>query len=109
MIQELIHSQRPAVIIEAHGHAQVVRALNAQILHFVARLRDCTAEASQNHRRNPQYPEISQLSKRTHMSSFPPVKLWCRDDWNLSQVPLGARTVSVQLRAELAHNFTNSC
>ena len=28
---------------------------------------------------------------------------------DLRQVPLGARTVSVQLRAELAHNFTNSC
>ena len=45
--------QRPAVIIEAHGHAQVVRVLNAQILNFVARLRDRIAEASQNHRRNP--------------------------------------------------------
>src|SRR5713226_9627314 len=28
---------------------------------------------------------------------------------DLRQVPLGALTVSVQLRAELAHNFTNSC
>src|SRR6266436_1154782 len=28
---------------------------------------------------------------------------------DLRQVLLGALTVSVQLRAELAHNFTNSC
>jgi hypothetical protein len=28
---------------------------------------------------------------------------------DLRQVPLGALTVSVQLRAEVAHNFTNSC
>ncbi len=28
---------------------------------------------------------------------------------DLRHVPLGALTVSVQLRAELAHNFTNSC
>src|SRR6266700_1341112 len=28
---------------------------------------------------------------------------------HLRQVPLGARTVSVQSRAELAHNSTNSC
>ncbi len=62
MIQELIHNQRPAVIIEAHGHAQVVRVLNSQILNFVSRLRDRIAEASQNHRRNPQYPEIPQTS-----------------------------------------------
>jgi hypothetical protein len=30
----------------------------------------------------------------------------CRDDWRF---PLGALTVSVQLRAESAHIFTNSC
>jgi hypothetical protein len=62
MIQELIHTQRPAVIIEAHGHAQVVRVLNAQILNFVSRLRDRIAGANQKHRRNPQYPEIPQTS-----------------------------------------------
>jgi hypothetical protein len=28
---------------------------------------------------------------------------------DLRQVPLGALTVSVQLTAELAHNFANSC
>jgi hypothetical protein len=28
------------------------------------------AEASQNHRRNPRYPEISQPSKRAHISVF---------------------------------------
>jgi hypothetical protein len=28
---------------------------------------------------------------------------------DLRQVPVGALTVSVQLTAELAHNFTNSC
>src|SRR5713226_7776290 len=28
---------------------------------------------------------------------------------DLRQVPLGALTVSVQLRSELAHNLTNSC
>jgi hypothetical protein len=56
MIQELIHDQRPAVIVEAHGHAQIVRVPNAQILNFVLRLRDRIAEASQNHRRDPQYP-----------------------------------------------------
>jgi hypothetical protein len=62
MIQGLIHIQRPAVIIEAHSHAQVVRLLNAQILNFVTRLRDRIAEASQNNRCNPRYPEIPQLS-----------------------------------------------
>jgi hypothetical protein len=56
MIEELLHVLRPAEIIEAHGHAQVVRVLNAQILNFVARLRDRIAEASQNHCRNAQYP-----------------------------------------------------
>jgi hypothetical protein len=57
------------VIIKAHGHAKVVRVLNAQILNFVARLRDRSAEASQNHRRNPEYPEIPQLPKRIHIYS----------------------------------------
>jgi len=28
---------------------------------------------------------------------------------DLGQVPLGARTVSVRSRAELTHDFTNSC
>ena len=83
-MQELLHVQRPAVIIEAHGHAQVVTVLNAQILNFVARLRDRIAEASQNHRRNPEYPEIPQPPKRDHMSSIPPVNLWCRDDWRFT-------------------------
>jgi hypothetical protein len=62
MIQKLLHVQRQAVIIKAHSHAQVVRLLNAQIQNFVARLRDRIAEASQNNRRNPQYPEIPQTS-----------------------------------------------
>jgi hypothetical protein len=46
--------------------------LNAQILNFVARLRDRIAEASQNHRHNRRYPEIPQMSKRVHISFFPP-------------------------------------
>jgi hypothetical protein len=47
-------------------------------------LRDRIAEASQNHRRNPEYPEIPQPPKRDHMSSIPPVNLWCRDDWRFT-------------------------
>jgi hypothetical protein len=43
--------------------------LNAQILNFIASLRDRIAEASQNHGRNPNYPEIPKLSKRDHVSS----------------------------------------
>jgi hypothetical protein len=41
--------------------------LNAQILNFVARLRDRIAEATQNHRRNRQYPEIPQLPNRPYI------------------------------------------
>src|ERR1700686_1000345 len=80
----------------------------AQIGNLVARLSDRIAEASQNNRRNPQNPELPQLSKRPHISSFPPVKSWCRDDWRFTSGTLGAQTVSVQLKAELAHNPTNS-
>jgi hypothetical protein len=61
MIQKLIHVQRRAGIIEAHGHAQVVRVLSAQILNFVARLRERIAEASQNYRCDARYPKIPQL------------------------------------------------
>jgi hypothetical protein len=43
-----------------------------------------SAEASQNNRRNPQYPVILQPSKRAHILSFPPVKSWCRDDWRFT-------------------------
>ena len=66
----MLHVERPAVIVEAHWHAQVVRMLDAQVLDFVVGLRDGIAEAKQNHRRNPEYPEIPQLSKRDHMCSF---------------------------------------
>jgi hypothetical protein len=59
------------VIIEAHGHAEVVfTVVSAQIFNFVARLRDRIAEASQNHRRNPQYPEIPQPPLREHIFLF---------------------------------------
>jgi hypothetical protein len=51
------------MIVEAHGHAEVVVAVvSAQIGNFVARLSGCIAEAKQNNRRNPRYPEIPQLS-----------------------------------------------
>jgi hypothetical protein len=33
------------------------------------------AGTSQNNRRNPQYPEIPQLSHHVHISSFPPMKV----------------------------------
>jgi hypothetical protein len=62
MIQRLIHNQRPAVIVEAHGHAKIVRMLSALILNFVPRLRDRIAEASENYCRNHRYPEILQTS-----------------------------------------------
>ena len=63
-----IHVLRPALIIESHDHAEVVIALvSAQIGNFVARLSDRIADASQNNRRNPRYPEIPQLSKRAHI------------------------------------------
>jgi len=55
-------------------------------------------------RRNPRYPEIPQLSKRAHISSFPPVSRGAEMTGDLCQVPLGDLTVNVQLRAELAHN-----
>src|ERR1700723_3571342 len=63
--------------------------LDAQILNFVVGLRDRIAEASQNHRRNPEYPEIPQLFMRDHMSSIPPVKSWCRDDWRFTSGTIG--------------------
>ena len=77
MILELIHSQRPAVIIEPEAAGVcVVRVLNAQILNFVARLRDRIAEASQNHRRNRQYPEIPQIANLSlHTACSYPVLL----------------------------------
>lgn len=84
-VHEPIHVLRPALIIEAHGHAKVVCALvNAQIGNLVAHLSDPIAEASQNHRRNPRYPEIPQPPKRAHISCFPPVESWCRDDWRFT-------------------------
>jgi hypothetical protein len=64
------------LIIESHDHAEVVRAVvKAQIGNLVALLSERIAEASKNKRRNPQYPDIPQLSERIHISSFPPVKV----------------------------------
>jgi hypothetical protein len=53
--------------------------LSAQIGDFVALLSERIAAASHNNRRNPQCPGIPQLTKHVHISSFPPVKSWCRD------------------------------
>src|SRR4029077_413122 len=75
-----ILDRRPASIIEGHGTTHIVIPQSAQIGNFVARLSDCVAEASQNNRRNPRYPEIPQPFMCAHISSFPPVKSWCRDD-----------------------------
>jgi hypothetical protein len=50
------------MIIEPHGAAEIPIVQSAQIGNLVARLSGCIAEASQNNRRNPQYPEIAQLS-----------------------------------------------
>ena len=72
------------MIIEGHGTTQIPIVQNAQIGNSVARLSDRIAEAGQNNRRNPQYPEIPQVSKRAHISAFPPVKSWCRDDWQFT-------------------------
>jgi monomeric isocitrate dehydrogenase len=80
----------------------------AQISNSVARLSNCIAEASQNNRRNPRYPELPHPSKRAHISSCSGKVGGAEMTSALRQVPLGARTVSVQLRAELAHYFTNS-
>jgi hypothetical protein len=53
-----IHVLCPALIIESHDHAKVVRAfVKAQIGDLVALLSECSAGASQNNRRNTQYPE----------------------------------------------------
>src|SRR5580658_953691 len=60
----------------------------AQIADFVALLSDCTAAASHNNQRDPPCPGIPQLTKHVHISSFPPVKSWCRD-CKVHQVPLG--------------------
>jgi hypothetical protein len=46
---------------------------------------------------------------RSYLLLFVRAKSPCRDECELRQVPLGALTVRVQLRAELAHNYTNSC
>jgi hypothetical protein len=59
------------LIIESHDHVEVVATfVNAQIGNLVALLSGGIAEASQNNRRNPQYPEIPQRFKRTHVFSF---------------------------------------
>ena len=50
------------MIIEAHGAAEIPIVQSAQIGDLVAGLRDRVAEASQNNRRNRQYPEIPQVS-----------------------------------------------
>ena len=50
-------------IIDGHGQPTLSFPSSAQIGNFVAHLSDRIAEASQNNRRNPQYPEIPQLSK----------------------------------------------
>jgi hypothetical protein len=97
------------LMIEGHGTTQIILPLSTQIGNSVARLSHCIAEASQNNRRNPQYPEIPQRSKRTHMFSLLSGKVVVPRCGDLRQVPLGAQTASVQSRAGLAHNFTNSC
>ena len=62
-VHEPIHVLRPALIIEAHGHAKVVFAgVSTQIGNFVAGLSRRIADASQYNRHNPRYPEIPQLS-----------------------------------------------
>jgi hypothetical protein len=53
-------------------------------------LSERTAEASDNSRHNPQCPEIAQLAKNAHISSFPPVKCGAEMTGDLRQVPLGA-------------------
>jgi hypothetical protein len=63
------------LIIQAHGHTQVVTVHNAQIGNLVSDLRDRVAEATQNNRRNARYAEFPQLSTRIHISSFPLVKV----------------------------------
>src|SRR5215469_10775509 len=80
-VHERIHILRPAVIIEGHGTTQIVTVQKAQISNCVAGLSDRIGGASQNNGHNPRYPEIPQLSKLPHISSFPPVTSWCRDDW----------------------------
>ena len=71
-VDNSIHVLRPALIIEPHDHAEVVRAVvKAQIGNLVALLSEHIAEATQNNRRH-WYPEILQLSQ--HISSFPRVK-----------------------------------
>src|SRR5216683_642689 len=64
-----IHDLRPTLIIDVHGTTQIPIVHSAQIGNFVAHLSDRIAEASQNNRRNPRYPEIPQPSKRAHISS----------------------------------------
>jgi hypothetical protein len=44
------------VIIDTHGTTLIPIVQSAQIGNSLARLSDCIAEASQNNRRNPQYP-----------------------------------------------------
>ena len=77
-VHEPIHVLRPALIIEAHGHAEVVVAfVSAQIGYFVAHLSCRIADGSQQNCRNPQHPEIPHLFKSAHVLSFPPIKLCC--------------------------------
>ena len=82
---------------------------NAQIGNFVARLSECIAEASQNKRRNPQYPEIPQLSKRTHMPSFLRYSRAAEMTGDLRQVPLGALTVSLSTQSSEKHGIGVLC
>jgi hypothetical protein len=64
------------VVVEAHGHAEVVFAVvDAQIGNFVASLSNGIAEAGQNNHRDPRHPKIPQLSKHIHVSSFSLVKV----------------------------------
>src|SRR5215469_178972 len=66
-----IHDLRPALIIDGHGTNCVVPIVqNAQIGNRVVRLSKRIAEASENNRRNPRYPEIPQPSQCTHIFSF---------------------------------------
>jgi hypothetical protein len=61
-VQGPIHDLRPTVIIDVHGTTQIPIVHSAQIGNFVAGLSDRIAEASENNRRNPRYPEIPQLA-----------------------------------------------
>jgi hypothetical protein len=81
---------------------------SALINNSVAPLGERIAETNQNHRRNPRHPEIPQLFKRIHVSSFPSVKLLCRDTGHFRQVLLGVVSVGVESGAELAQQLHKS-